>query len=385
MGISSPSSLLQGCHLGWHSVHLRMSPIRVQVDDVHGSIDCTASACPPLGVFPESPGGFPKGEMSPQVLETQILKTQTNGQKWQFLLHFCRMLWGINIYSHVSHALKIPRGQLKGQPGFQRNNLPVGTCGKVVRLRDITCILVRTIWDHEGVPKQNFQTISASPRGTSRSSENTRSSRPGWWRCSHILNFWVTTVHWGSCICWFFPIWGICLLLAFWADFPAFFCCCWKGAVLNLRKNLTQWLHIRRFSSQYGPCASSFACCSCCYGGFHVDKDQEGSDWNHKDDEDENNQSTKKDKSRTSRERKRSSKSNKSSESKKKQQKQQKATKTKIKSKQKTALRFNLRWLLFTSFFPKCWLPDGFVKIVSWWFSPTTETDTLVNQPICIE
>ena len=27
--------------------HLRMSPTRVQVDDVHGSVDCTASACPP--------------------------------------------------------------------------------------------------------------------------------------------------------------------------------------------------------------------------------------------------------------------------------------------------------------------------------------------------
>ena len=64
----------------------------------------------------------------------------------------------------------------------------------------------------------------------------------------------------------------------FLADFPAFFCCCWKGAVLDLRGNLTQWLHIRRFSSLYGPCASSFACCSCCYGGVHVDKDQEGSE-----------------------------------------------------------------------------------------------------------
>lgn len=175
----------------------------------------------------------------------------------------------------------------------------------------------------------------------------------------------------------FFPIWGICLLLAFWLIF-LFFGCCWKGAVLDLRKNLMQWLHIRRFSSLYGPCASSFACCSCCYGGVHVDKDQEGSEWNHKDDEDENNQSTKKDKSSTSRE----SKSNKSSESKKKQQKQQKATKTKIKSKQNNCPPFQFK---VTSVYIFFFRNDGFVKIVSWWFSPTTETDTLVNQPICIE
>ena len=90
------------------------------------------------------------------------------------------------------------------------------------------------------------------------------------------FDFWVTTVYWGV-VYVVFPQLGNMFASCFLADFPAFFCCCWKGAVLNLRGNLTQCLQIRRFSSLYGPCASSFACCSCCYGGVHVDKDQEGS------------------------------------------------------------------------------------------------------------
>lgn len=133
------------------------------------------------GFFPESPGGFPKGEMSPQVLETQILKTQRNGQKVTIL---APLLQDAMRHQHILSCfpcLKNPKGATqRSAPASKETTSLLGTCGKVLRLRDITCIFVRTIWDHEGVPKHNFQTISASPRGTSRSSENTRSSRPGW-------------------------------------------------------------------------------------------------------------------------------------------------------------------------------------------------------------
>ena len=213
MGISSPSSLLQGCHLGWHSVHLRMSPIRVQVDDVHGSIDCTASACPPLGVFPESPGGFPKGEMSPQVLETQVLKTQTNGQKWQFLLHFCRMLWGINIYSHVSHALKIPKtGNSKVSSASKETTSLLEPVERSCVCATSPASFVRTIWDQRG--SQN--TTSKRSRHLPEAHHAARRTRdhPGLGEGVAIFWFLANDCILGSCICCFSPFGeNVCFLL----------------------------------------------------------------------------------------------------------------------------------------------------------------------------
>ena len=118
---------------------------------------------------------------------------------------------------------------------------------------------------------------------------------------------------------------------------------------------------------------SSCSRCSCCYEGVHVvDKDQEGSEWDHKDDEDENNQSNKNYKSSTNRERKRSNESNKSSKQ-KKTTKARKGNKNKIKLQTKNCPLFDFRissvekrrasWNLQQFFFRN----DGVVKIATWW------------------
>lgn len=345
--ISSPSSLLQRCHLGWHFVHLRMSPIRVQVDDVHGSVDCTASACPPLGFFQNLQVVAERGNV-PRVVETQILKNQTNGQKWQFLLHFCSMLWGINIYSHVSHALKIPKtGNSKVSSASKETTSLLEPVERCCVCATSPAFVFAHIWDHEGVPKHNFQTISASPRGTSRSSENTRSSRPGWWRCSHIFDFWGNDCILGSCICPFSRFGEyVCFLLFGW------FSCFFLDAVGRVR------------SWTWGK----IWCNGCIFEGSHrymvlvlllllaalvvmgvcmlirIRKDQ--------------NEIIRMMRMRTTKAPKRTkaaqagkAKATKAAKAKKNNKSNKRQQRPKLSPNKTTALRFNLRWLLFTSFF----------------------------------